>query len=111
MHRPAVLAEDGAGEDFVGPVEGELAVPDPRRKEVVEILGVQLRSVGRHAGRQVERPVDIDVVEDDVFAGLGEGAIAPDSAAISTTRAPYFMPLTISWVMMRAPACPGWRRW
>ena len=32
--------------------------------------------MGGHAGREVQGAVDVHVVGDDVFAGLGEGAVA-----------------------------------
>ena len=51
--------------------------------------------------------MDIDVVGDDVFARLVSSQLPPDSAAMSTMMAPYFMRPTMSRVMITGAFLPG----
>ena len=74
----ALVGEAGSGDHLVVEVQRQRALlVDQQAEQVLDVLGVELRGVGGHVARQVDRRDHLDpVVGDDRLARLGQLAVA-----------------------------------
>src|SRR5690606_34570537 len=94
-------------QQLVFPVQGERAVDDEQHGEVEQVSRIHLAGVPRTLAGQSQGAGDGDPGVLHGLPGARELAVAPVSAARSTTTLPGFMPSTMAVVTIFGAGRPG----